>query len=417
MSTAKTFEPFGNQDIPFAEPSWYLGNPTPYYEEKHAKWRKVVRDFVDKEIRPYANEWDEAQTFPVAELRKKAYNAGVLSPCWPVELGGTPPEGGWDHFMDLIWHDELARSGVAGVNIILVGITVMSLPHTLRYGSDWLKKKVAEPVIRGETGMSITLTEPHGGSDLARLRTTAVKSPCGKFYTINGMKKFITGGLTSSYFSTAVRTGGDLHAGVSLIVIPKDLPGVTVTKLKTSGWWCGNTSMVIFENVKVPVEYLIGEEGMGFMYLVDVMNWERMVAITGTARGSREVLAMAIEFARKRKTFGKPLVRHQVIAHKVANMAMQVEAVQNATEALTYQLANGADMFKVGGPIALLKVQATNTFEYCVREAQQIFGGASCLRQGKGQWLERAAREVRINAVGGGSVEILMDLAMRQSRL
>jgi alkylation response protein AidB-like acyl-CoA dehydrogenase len=289
------FEKFGSK-IPFAEPSWYRGNPTPYYEEKHVNWRKKVRAFVDKEMRPYANEWDESKTFPLQQLRKKAYDAGVLSPAYPVELGGTPPEGGWDHWMNVIWHDELARCGSGGVLIILIGITVMSLPHTLKFGSDFLKETVAKPVIRGEEGVCITLTEPEGGSDLANLTTTAEKTPDGKFYIVNGLKKFITGGMTNRWFSTAVRTGGPGHGGVSLLMIDKQLPGVSTKKLETQGWWAGNTALVIFENVKVPVEYLIGDEGMGFPYLVDVMNGERLVAIIGVIRGCRSLFFISCLF-------------------------------------------------------------------------------------------------------------------------
>jgi alkylation response protein AidB-like acyl-CoA dehydrogenase len=242
-SNMPTFPKFGSK-VPFSEPSWYRGIPTPYYQEKHVAWRAKVRAFVENELHPFVDQWDEQKKFPVAELRKKTYEAGILSPNMPVELGGTPPEGGWDHFMNLIWHDELARSGSAGVNIILFGITQMSLPHTLHYGSEFLKQTVAVPVIKGECGISITLTEPQGGSDLANLTTTAVKTPCGKFYVVNGIKKFITGGLTSRYFSTAVRTGGESYFGVSMMVIDGTLPGVTVQKLETQGWWAGNTALV-----------------------------------------------------------------------------------------------------------------------------------------------------------------------------
>lgn len=319
--------------------------------------------------------------------------------------------------MDLIWNDELARSGAGGINIILFGITQMSLPHTLRYGSKWLKKTVAEPVIRGECGISITLTEPQGGSDLARLETTAVKTEDGKHYIVNGMKKYITGALTSKYFSTLVRTGGKMHAGVSLLVIPKDLEGVTCKKLITQGWWAGNTAMVIFEDVKVPVEYLIGREGFGFPMMVDVMNQERMVGVIGCTRSARSMVEIAITFARERKTFGKRLIDHQVIRHKIAHMAKMVESCQDSVESLTYQLDNGAKAHQVGGPIALAKVRATQTLEFCVREASQILGGASYLRQGKGRLVERAAREVRVVSVGGGSEEVMIDLAMRQSKL
>lgn len=411
------FDPFGKTNVPFGEPAWYRGIPTPYYQEKHVKWRAKVRNFVDTEMRPYANKWDEAKHTPFEELRKKAYDAGILSPCWPEELGGTPPEGGWDNFMDLIWHDELARSGCGGANIVLIGITVMSLPHTLRYGSKFLIDKVAKPVIRGEKGLCITLTEPEGGSDLANLSTTARKTPDGKHYVVNGVKKFITGGLTGHFFSTLVRTGGPGHAGCSLLIIEKALPGVTVRKIETQGWWAGNTTRVMFDDVLVPVENLIGKEGFGFKMMADVMNWERFVAITTTIRSARECMTTAIEFGRERQTFKKRLVDHQAIRHKIANMARRVESAQALLEGIAFQMQNGAKPREMGGPIALAKVQATSALEFCAREASQVLGGASFVRGGKGQFLERAVREVRVGTVGGGSEEIMLDLAMRQAKL
>lgn len=411
------FEKFGDMSIPYAEPSWYRGEPTPFYKEKHVKWRKVVRDFVEKEIRPFATKWDEQKHFPVEELRKKAYNAGVLSPCWPVEMGGTPPEGGWDEFCNLIWHDELQRGGVAGCIIVLIGITVMSLPHTIKFGSPYLIEKVAKPVIRGEKGICITLTEPQGGSDLANLQTTAKKTPCGKFYIVNGQKKFITGGMTGHFFSTLVRTGGKGLGGTSLLIIDKDLPGVQVTKIETQGWWAGNTTRVVFDDVKVPVENLIGRENAGFYMMADVMNGERMTAVIGVTRGARDIMAMGIDYARTRTTFGRPLIKSQVIRHKIANMARMVEACQTTVEFLSFQIQNGAKPKDMGGPVALAKVQCTQTLEFCARETSQIMGGASFVRGGKGVNLERAVREIRVATVGGGSEEVMMDLAMRMAKL
>lgn len=417
MSQVFRHEPFGETDIPFAEPGWYRGEATPYYNENHAAFRKTVRDFIDTHIRPFANEWDEAKTFPVKELRKKAYDAGVLSPWASVELGGTPPPGGWDEFHDVIWVDEISRCGAGGVSIVLFFITCMSLPHTLRYGSQELIDRVARPVIKGEAGICITLTEPQGGSDLANLKTTAEKTPCGKFYIVNGLKKFITGGQTGDFFSTAVRTGGPGIMGVSMLLIEATRPGVTITKLKATGWWSGNTTMVRFEDVKVPVGNLIGEENMGFRVLVDVMNWERMIACVGPVRGARACIREAVVWARERTTFGKPLIKHQVIRHKIANMARRVEACQALVDNLAFQVQSGAGPLEIGGPTALAKVQCTSCLEFCAREASQIFGGAAFLRQGKGQMLERIAREVRVSVVGGGSEEIMLDLAMRQSNL
>jgi alkylation response protein AidB-like acyl-CoA dehydrogenase len=274
-------------------------------------------------------------------------------------------------------------------------------------------------VIEGKTGMSVTLTEPEGGSDLANLTTTAVKTPDGKHYVVNGAKKFITGGLTSHYFSTLVRTGTAQsgYLGTSLLLITKDMPGVEVHKLYTQGWWSGNTTRVVFNNVLVPVENLIGKENMGFSYMVDVMNHERMIAIFGAIRGCRGSISTAVEYARERVTFGKRLIDHQTIRHKIAHMIKSTEACQAMVEHISFQIECGAKPKEIGGQVALLKVQSTQALEYCIREASQVLGGAAFLRSGKGQYLERAVREVRVATVGGGSEEIMLDLAMRMAKL
>lgn len=411
-------EPFGDVHIPFAEPSWHRGVPTPYYTKKHAEFRNKVRDWVQKNITPFAHQWDEQKSFPIVKLRKSAYAAGVLSPWAPANLGGTPPDGGWDEFMDVIWIQELSRLSNAGVVIVMFFITCMALPHVLRFGSKKLIDRVARPVIRGDAGICITLTEPQGGSDLANLRTTAVKTPDGKFYIVNGAKKFITGGSTATFFSTLVRTGRSGYGGLSIIIIDANLPGITVHRLKAQGWWAGNTTSVIFNDVKVPVENLIGKkEGRGFRQMVEVMNWERMIAVVSNCQMSRDFLREAIIWARQRKTFGKRLIEHQVIRHKIANMARRIEATHALMENFAFQIENGASVKDAGILMALGKVQATQTMEFCARETSQILGGASYLRQGKGLRVERMIREVRVGVVGGGSEEILIDLAMRQSQL
>lgn len=407
--------PFGS-DVPYAEPAWYRGVPTPYYNESHAKFRGKCRAFVDEHLVPFVDEWDEAGLCPIEELRLKAFAAGVLCPWGPAELGGTPPEGGWDDFMFIIWADELARCGAGGVAILFF-ITYMSLPHILHFGSDHQKETIAKPVLAGKAGMAITLTEPQGGSDLANVRTTAVKTPDGKHYIINGQKKFITGGQCVSYFSTIVRTGEAGLKGLSMIIIPHDAPGVTITKLKAAGWWSGNTTLVNLEDVKVAAENMVGAEGMGFMVMATAMNGERLIGCMGALRAARMCLREAIAFARERKTFGKKLSDSQVIRHKFAEMARRVEAAQAVVDALAFSMKHGAGLAEIGGPMALAKVECTRAHEYCAREASQVLGGASFLRQGKGQLVERMTREVRVNCVGGGSDEIMLDLAMRMSKI
>jgi len=408
-------EAFGS-DVPFAEPAWYRGVPTPYFETKHAVFRNKVRAFVDEHMAPFVDDWDEAGLCPIEDLRLKATAAGVLCPWGPEDLGGTPPEGGWDEFMFLIWADEFARCGAGGVAILFF-ITYMSLPHILVFGSDHLKETIAKPVLAGKEGIAITLTEPQGGSDLANIRTTATKTADGKHYIINGSKKFITGGQCVSYFSTLVRTGDAGLKGLSMIVIPTGTPGVNVSKLKAAGWWAGNTTLVNFEDVKVPVENLIGQEGMGFMVMATAMNGERLIGCMGALRAARLCLQHAISFARERKTFGKKLSDSQVIRHKFAQMARRVESAQCVMENMAYSMNKGAGPAEIGGPMALAKVECTQAHEFCAREASQVLGGNSFLRQGKGQLIERLTREVRVNVVGGGSEEIMLDLAMRMSKI
>jgi len=409
-------DPYGKMDVPFAEPAWYRGAVTPYYNEHHAAFRHRMRQWVDASLIPFVDEWDEKGTMPIEEVRRSAAAAGVLCPWAPAELGGTPPEGGWDEFMLCIWIDELTRCGAGGV-VILIQITFMALPHILTFGSDHLKEKIAKPVARGEQGIAITLTEPQGGSDLANLTTTALKTTDGKHYVVNGQKKFITGGMCVAYFSTMVRTGGPGMKGLSIVVIPADSPGIKVSKLTTTGWWAGNTTLITFDDVKVPVENLIGDEGMGMMIMASAMNGERFVACVGPLRAARMLLSESIDFARQRKTFGKRLIDHQVIRHKIAHMARLVEAGQATIEALAFQMKNGASPLEIGGSVSLAKVQCTSAYELCAREASQIFGGNSFLRQGKGALVERMVRELRVTVVGGGSEEILIDLAMRMAKL
>lgn len=415
---------FGDS-TPFAEPAWYRGVPTPYYKAHHAAFRAKCRAWVEEHLLPHADAWDEAGHCPIEELRIKAAAAGLWCPWAPAEYGGTPPEGVWDEFMMLIWTDELSRCGSAGVAILFF-ITYMSLPHVLHFGTPKQLEDIAKPIIQGKAGMAITLTEPAGGSDLAGIRTTAVKVKLGgrEFYRVNGQKKFITGGLCVDYFSTLVRTVADAtapptrgHSDLSILVIPRNLKGVNVRKITTSGWWAGNTTFVDFEDVLVPVENLVGQEGMGFMVMATVMNGERLIACQSATRASRACLAEAIHFARERVTFGRPLIKSQVIRHKFAQMARRIEAAQAVTDNLAFAISQGAGAKAIGGSMALAKVECTSALEYCVREASQVLGGAAFVRGGKGKTVERIAREVRVAVVGGGSEEVMLDLAINMSKL
>jgi alkylation response protein AidB-like acyl-CoA dehydrogenase len=212
---------------------------------------------------------------------------------------------------------------------------------------------------------------------------------------VNGTKKWITGGFYADFFTTAVRTGGEGMGGISLLLIEKETPGINIRKMETQFDNSHNTTFITFDNVHVPVKNLIGEEGQGFLYIVHNFNHERFVIATSAARMARLCFEEAFKYALVRKTFGKTLVQHQLIRFKLAEMARQIESLQDFVERVAFQFSCGVPDHQMGGQCALLKVQASKTFEYCSREASQIFGGSSIVKEGKGKIVERLAREVR----------------------
>jgi alkylation response protein AidB-like acyl-CoA dehydrogenase len=256
------------------------------------------------------------------------------------------------------------------------------------------------------------------GSDVANLTCEAKLTEDGKHYIVNGEKKWITNGIWCEYFSTAVRTGGEGAGGVSMLLIERSMGGVSTRKMDCQGVWSSGTTYITFEDVKVPVENLIGKENKGFKVIMTNFNHERIGIIIQCIRFSRVCYEESMKYAHKRKTFGKRLIDHPVIRLKLAHMARQIEASYNWLENLIYQCEKMGEMeamLKLGGAIASLKAQSTVTFEFCAREASQIFGGLSYSRGGQGAKVERLYRDVRAYAIPGGSEEIMLDLSIRQA--
>jgi acyl-CoA dehydrogenase len=375
---------------------------SPYYDETHEALAMSVRRFVEREIAPHIDRWEAEGELPRA-LHIKAAEAGILGLRYPEEYGGHSE--GFDIFHGLAQTEELARVGAGGLTASLMTHGI-GLPPILALGSEEMKLRIATPVLAGEKIIALGITEPSGGSDVANLKTKAVKD--GDHYVVNGSKMFITSGMRADYMTTAVRTGGAGAAGVSLLLIEMDRPGVTRTRLDKMGWRCSDTAAIYLEDVKVPAANLIGTENGGFIGIVRNFNSERLGMAMGCCAYARVCLEEAVAWAQQRETFGKPLVKHQSIRIKLANMARQINATQAWVDQCAWQVQAGRDQ---PADFAMLKVQATQMLEAVARDAAQVLGGASYITGSK---VERIYREVRVNAIGGGSEEIMLDLAGRQ---
>jgi len=411
--------------VPYGDPAWYQGWESPYYTDSHRKFRDLVRNYVEREVEPFAHRWDEQKKIPKTFLKKCAESGClpiVVGTPWPSEyttypvIGGMNPEE-LDMFHELIFLDEVSRTGSGGILWGLCGGLSIGLPPVLHFGSDDLKKRIVPGCLAGDKVICLAITEPWGGSDVANLRTTAKKTADGKHYIVNGEKKWITNGVFADYFTVAVRTGGPGMKGVSMLLIERS-EGMTTKQMNCMGVWASGTTYITFEDVLVPVENLIGKENKGFQYIMHNFNHERWGIIAQSNRFARVCLEESVKWATKRRAFGKTLIQQPVIRAKIAEMARQVFATHSALEYLTYQFDKMPKMLQpmqLGGPTALLKLQATKTFEFCAREAAQIFGGASYTRGGPGVKVERLYREVRAYAIPGGSEEIMADLGVRQA--
>jgi len=404
-------EPFGEQ-IAFCEPYWCQGYVSPYYKKTHEDFRALVRNFVETECKPNVDRWlEEGNGYPVS-LHEKAYEAGINGCLYPVEYGGTPPED-FDCFHELILWYEFGRSGGGGV-LGQMSINSMALPPIINAGSQYLKDLVVRDVVTGKKQCSLMISEPGAGSDVAGIQTIATKED--GHYIVTGQKKWITGGAIANFFTCACKTEGEGGAsGMSLLLLDANFPGIKVRKMKTQFDNTHNTTFVTLDEVQVPAQNLIGEEGQGFRYLMLNFNHERFVIAAGTTASCRLCYEEAIKYALKRKTFGKRMIEHQIIRFKLAEMARMIESLHDNLERCAYQFKMGIPDSKMGGQCALLKVQASKTFEYCAREAAQIFGGSAVVREGQGRAVERLYREVRAVAIPGGSEEILLDFAIRQA--
>jgi len=373
----------------------------PFYSEEHESFRDQARRFVEREIVPNVEKWEAAESLP-RELHRKAAEAGMLQIGFPEAYGGVEVP---DLFYMIVLTEELARAGSGGVIASLMshGIGTPPLVHT---GSHEQKQRFVAPVLAGEKIAALAITEPGGGSDVANLKTRAERD--GDSYVVNGSKTFITSGMRADFITTAVRTGGPGMGGVSLLLIEGNTPGLSRSPLKKMGWWASDTATLYFDSCRVPAANLIGPENAGFMAIMMNFNNERLMLAAQASGFAQVCYEESLAYARSRETFGKPLIRNQVIRHKLVDMRMRIDAVRAHLDLLAWRVSHKQLPI---AEVCLLKNHATTMLEWVANEAMQILGGAGYLQGSK---VERIYRETKVLTIGGGSLEIMKDLAARQ---
>jgi acyl-CoA dehydrogenase len=371
-------------------------------EKKHEEWRAKLRAFVDEHIAPDLDAWSEAGTFP-DELYKKAAMAGLLGFGFPAELGGWNEEV--DLYHRIIFAEEFHRHG-SGVVFADIATLWIGLPPVANFGSPQLLESVVRPVLAGEKKIAFAVTEPGGGSDVSGLATSAALD--GDNYVVNGGKTLISGAARADWILTVARTGGEGAKGLSLLLIDAASDGVSVEPVPGLSWYSASNGTISFDSVQVPAVNRIGDEGRAFSYLTEQFNVERFSGVAATLAMARTATADAIAWAQDRHTFGKRLIDHQSIRHKLVAMVREIRAAYGYLDQCVYRFHDNELPI---ADLCMLKFHATGVLERVSRDAMHVLGGQAY--QGNHR-IERIQRESRIFALGGGTEEILSDLAARQ---
>ncbi|MGI9440785.1 MAG: acyl-CoA dehydrogenase family protein [Parvibaculales bacterium] len=373
----------------------------PFENDERRAFQDSIRKFMESEINPYIDEWDEAGGYPHA-VNEKICALGVFGFNIAEQYGGL---GFDDLHMRKAVGIEMGRTSAGGV-MASVGSRSIMLKPLSDLASDEIKNRALPELLSGKKGGALGITEPSGGSDVANLKTTAHKD--GNEWVLNGQKMFITGGMQASYFVIAARTGKAGMGGISLFFVEADMDGFSRSPItRKMGWWSSDTATLYFDECRVPAENLMGEENNGFYAIMNNFNYERFLMAAQMAGMSMRLFDECVAYAQERETFGKPLIKHQVIRHKLADMSARTDAMDAYLNQVA-EIMNRGEMPLA--EITKLKFFCSSNLERNASEAMQILGGAGYLR---GNAVERIYREVKIQAIGGGSEEIMRDLSTR----
>jgi acyl-CoA dehydrogenase len=373
----------------------------PFESPERKTLRETCRAFVTKEIVPNLPDWERDGEIP-RELHKRTAAVGLLAVGVPEDVGGS----GGDIIDGTVMTEAFIEAGASSG--LLAGLFThgIAVPHLISVGNPDHIERFVRPALAGEKIGALGVTEPDGGSDVAALRTKAVRD--GDHYIVNGAKTFITSGVRADFVTTAVRTGGPGYGGISLLVVERGTPGFAVSrKLDKMGWLCSDTAELSFVDVRVPAANLVGEENGGFVLVMQQFVSERLGLATHAYSVAQRALDLTVEYVRQRQTFGRPLISRQVVQHKLVEMRQRIELARTYTRAVVVRLAAGEQ------PVAeacLAKNASVAACDWVVDTAVQLHGGMGYMRESE---VERHYRDARILGIGGGATEVLTDLAAK----
>ena len=374
------------------------------FTHEHEMFRSLVRRFVEEEIEPHVNDWEDMESIP-RSLFERMGELGLLGIEYPKRYGGADA----DVWMTIVLAEELARCRSGGVAFGIIVHTDMSSPWLARLGSDDQKRKYLPSITSGRKICALAITEPGTGSDMASIETRADRR--GADWVINGAKTFITNGVSGDLYFVAARTqdATPKHRGLSQFLVDRSAPGLTVSrKLRKTGMWASETAELVFEDVRVPSENLIGEEGRGFYQLAEGLQRERLLSAVLSVSAARQALDDTVEYLQGRHAFGRPLSEFQALRHRIADMAARVEAARRLTYSAAEAFAQGEDCV---APVSMAKLFSTETANRVAYEAVQMHGGMGYMRELP---IERFARDYRLWTIAAGSSEIMREIIAKR---
>ena len=369
-----------------------------YFSEEHEMFRKSLRDFLKREVKPNLNKWENDGKIP-KEIWKKMGEMGFLGLSYPEKYGG----GNLDFFFEVVLNEEMARLNSGGFTITQQAVQYMSGPYILKYGSDMLKSKYLPGIISGNLISCIGITEPNTGSDVQNIQTNAIKK--GDNYIVNGSKTFITNGVYGDFIVTVVKTDPAARSkGISLLVIDLDSPGITKTKIDKLGWRSSDTAELSFDNVVVPSENLVGEEGKGFYYLMNGLQLERLCFMPSSIAAMEFAISESLNYMNERKAFGKSINKLQVLRHRIAQLSSEIEALK----VFSYYCCSLYDKKIYDVKLCSMgKLLCTELHEKVSTQCLQFFGGNGYTEDYP---MARMYRDSRVGTIGGGTSEIMRDI-------